>query len=87
MVDVYSGDLSWTGTSARKGCAGVSGESRHALLHWLTRLDIGFYVGMEVVHGGVDWVVARWLVYPLTFSMAMNVGRPVNKGRSCVSQG
>lgn len=42
---------------------------------------------MEAIHGGVDWVLVRWLVYPLTFPMLLNVGRPVNKGRSCVPQG
>jgi hypothetical protein len=87
VVDVYSRELSRAGSLVRKGYAGASGESLNALLYWLTRPDIGLTVGMEVIHGGVDWVIVRWLVYPLTFSMTMNVGRTVNKGRSCVSTG
>lgn len=66
-----------------KGYAGVM-RVCNALLHWLTGLDTGFYVGMDAIQEGVDWVLARWLVYPLTFLMLVNVGI-LNKGRSCLS--
>lgn len=80
---MYTRGRTRAGTQAVKGSAGVMG-ALNALLHWLTRLDTGFDVGMEAIQEGIDWVLAGWLVYPLTFLVLLNVGS-VNKGRSCLS--
>lgn len=65
VVDVHSREHSRAGTLAKKGYAGVSGESLDALLYWLTRVDIGGSVGMEVIHRGVNWVLLGGWYIPL----------------------
>lgn len=46
-----------SGTSTRKGLRRSEWRSWKTLLYWLTRLDTGFYVGMEVIHVVLDWGV------------------------------